>query len=54
MKTKKSNRDEVRENTLVIPMTREEKLAVKKAAEEMGTTMCSFVRIILKERLKNH
>lgn len=52
MKTSNSNRDEVRENTLTIPMTREEKEAVRKAAEDMGTSMSTFARIVLKNFLK--
>lgn len=52
MKTSKSNRDEVRANSLVIPMTKEEKEAVKKSAENMGITMSAFVRLILKDFMK--
>lgn len=47
MKTKKTNRDEVRENCLNIPMTSNEKDKIRKAANEMGVSMSSFVRIAL-------
>ena len=52
MKTPKSNRDEVRANSLVIPMNKEEKEAVKKAADNMGISMSAFARLILKDFMK--
>lgn len=52
MKTKKNNRDEVRENSLTIPMSAEEKNSVKKAADDMGVSMSSFARIVLKDFMK--
>jgi urate oxidase len=52
MKTAKSNRDEVRENSLVVPMTNEEKQAVQSAANNMGISMSAFARIVLKDFLK--
>lgn len=52
MKTPKKNRDEVRENSLTIPMSREEKESVKKAADNMGVTMSAFARIVLKDFMK--
>lgn len=52
MKNAKSNRDEVRENTLVIPMNKEEKQAVQNAANDMGIPMSAFARIVLKDFLK--
>lgn len=48
MKTAKTNRDEVRENTLTIPMTAEEKESIKRRADEMGVSMSAYARIILK------
>lgn len=51
MKTKKTNRDEVRENCLNIPMTANEKDRIRKAASEMGVSMSSFVRIVLADYL---
>ena len=52
MKTAKTNRDEVRENSLTIPMSAEEKKSVKKAADDMGVSMSSFARIVLKDFIK--
>ena len=52
MKTSKVNRDEVRENTLCVPMSREEKLAVQKAADDMGVSMSAFARMALKDFIK--
>ena len=52
MKTPKANRDEIRENALTIPMSKEEKEAVKKAADDMGVTMSAFARIVLKDFMK--
>jgi hypothetical protein len=52
MKTPKSNRDEIRANSLVIPMTREEKEAVEKAAADMGIAMSAFARMVLKDFMK--
>ena len=52
MKTAKSNRDEVRENTLCVPMSKEEKETIRKAADDMGVPMSAFARIVLKDFLK--
>lgn len=52
MKTAKSNRDEVRENMLCIPMSKEEKRAVQNGADEMGVSMSAFVRMVLKDFMK--
>ena len=52
MKTAKSNRDEVRENSIAVPMTKEEKEGVRKAADDMGLSMSAFVRVVLKEFIK--
>lgn len=52
MKVANSNRDEIRENTLTIPMSKEEKESVKKAADDMGVTMSAFARIVLKDFMK--
>lgn len=52
MKTAKSNRDEVRENSLTVPMNKEEKQAVQNAANNMGVSMSAFARIVLKDFLK--
>lgn len=53
MKTAKTNRDEVRENTLSIPMTKEEKDSVRNASHKMGVSMSSFARIALKDFAKS-
>ena len=52
MKTAKTNRDEIRQNTLTVPMSRDEKMMVQKAADDMGVPMSAFVRIVLKDFLK--
>ena len=52
MKTPMANREEIRGNCLTIPMSREEKEAVKKAADDMGVTMSAFARIVLKDFMK--
>lgn len=52
MKTPKANRNEIRENALTIPMSKEDKEAIKKAADDMGVTMSAFARIVLKDFMK--
>ena len=52
MKTKKANREDVRENSLTIPVTDSEKERVQRAADEMGVSMSAFARIVLKDFLK--
>ena len=52
MKAKRSNRDEVRENSLNIPMTIIEKEQIRKAADDMGVSMSTLARIALNEYLK--
>lgn len=52
MKTPKANREEIRGNCLTIPMSRDEKEAVKRAADEMGVSMSSFARIVFKDFMK--
>ena len=52
MKTAKSNRDEIRENSLTVPMNEDEKKSIKRAADEMGVTMSAFARIALREFIK--
>ena len=51
MKTAKTNRDEVRENTISVPMTKEEKEAVKNASSKIGLTMSAWVRMVLAEKI---
>lgn len=52
MKIPKSNREEVRQNSLTIPMSKEEKDLVKVAAKEMGVSMSTFARIAIKEYVR--
>lgn len=51
MKTPKSNRDEVRENSFTVTATRAEKEAIKKAADKIGLTMSAWVRMVLNEKI---
>lgn len=52
MKTAKTNREEVRANSLTVPMTREEKKRLEKAAEDRGLSMSAFARLVFYEYLK--
>lgn len=52
MKKAKINRDEVRESRLTIPMNKEEKDQIEKAAKDMGVSMSTFARIVFKDFLK--
>ena len=52
MKMAKTNRDEVRANCLMVPMTKDEKQAVQEAADEMGVSMSAFARLVLKDFMK--
>lgn len=52
MKTKKTNRDEVRENTLAVPMTEYEKNRIREASNSMGVSMSAFARIVLADFFK--
>ena len=52
MKTKRANRDEVRENTLAIPMTKAEKEAIREASAQSGLTMTAWARMVLNEKIK--
>ena len=51
MKTPKTNREEVRNNSITILTTAEEKAKIEKAAHEMGVTRSTFVRMEMKEYL---
>lgn len=51
MKTAKINRDEVRENTICIPVTKEEKESVQNTASKIGLTMSAWVRMVLNEKI---
>ena len=43
------NREEQRENQIVVPMSEKEKKRVKEAAKENDRSMASFVRMVLNE-----
>ena len=43
------NREEQRENQIVVPMSEHEKNRVKEAAKETDRSMASFVRMVLNE-----
>ena len=43
------NREEQRENQIVVPMSEQEKNLVKEAAKETDRSMASFVRMVLNE-----
>ena len=43
------NREEHRENQIVVPMSEQEKKRVKEAAKENDRSMASFVRMVLNE-----
>lgn len=52
MKTPMSKRDEIRENSLTIPMSAEEKERLRTEAKSKGLTMASFARLILNEKME--
>lgn len=52
MKTPKVNRDEVRENSLTIPMTKGEKDAIRQNAERQGMSMATYARFVLNNSVK--
>ena len=43
------NREEQRENQIVVPMSEQEKKRVKEAAKETDRSMASFARMVLNE-----
>lgn len=43
------NREELRKNQVVVPMSEQEKNQIKKAAKETDRSMASFVRSVLNE-----
>lgn len=51
MKTPKSNRDEVRENTLCILLCATEKEAVEREANKMGLSMSAWARMVIAEKI---
>lgn len=51
MKIAKSNRDEVRENTLCILLTAPEKQKVEREANKKGLSMSAWARMVLAEKI---
>ena len=51
MKKAKSNRDEVRENTLCVLLSATEKEAVEREANKMGLSRSAWARMVLNEKL---
>ena len=52
MKTPIANRDEIRDETLTVPMSKNEKARVKQKAKEFGITSSSLGRIALNDFFK--
>ena len=51
MKTAKTNREEVRESTFTVTVTKAEKEAIKKVANKTEITMSAWVRMVLNEKI---
>ena len=51
MKKAKSNRDEVRENTLCVLLSASEKEAVEREANKMGLSMSAWARMVLAKEI---
>lgn len=51
MKTAKSNRDEVRENSFTVLTTKAEKEAIQRMADKSGLSMSAWVRMVLNEKI---
>ena len=51
MKTPKSNRDEVRENSFTVMATKAEKEAIQKMADKSGLSLSAWVRMVLNEKI---
>lgn len=51
MKTAKKNREEVRESTFTVTVTKAEKEAIQEMAYKTGLTLCAWVRMILNEKI---
>lgn len=52
MKTRSKDRNAIRNTTMTIPMSSEEKQAITEAARTRGLTMSSFVRMLAIEAAK--
>jgi predicted HicB family RNase H-like nuclease len=51
MKTPRSNRDEVRENSFTVLATKAEKEAIQKMADKNGLSMSAWVRMVINEKI---
>lgn len=51
MNKPKVNRDDVRETTFTVTVTRAEKDAIQTVAAQMGLTMSSWVRMVVAEKI---
>ena len=54
MKTAKSNRDDVRENSFTVTATKAEKEAIQKMAHKKGLTMSAWVRMVINEKINEN
>lgn len=51
MKTPRSNRDEVRENSFTVMATKSEKEAIQRMADKSGLSMSAWVRMVINKEL---
>ena len=51
MNKPKVNRDEIRETTFTVTVTRSEKDTIQKIASQSGLTMSSWVRMVIAEKI---
>lgn len=51
MKIKKTNRDEVRENSLCVLLSADEKSAVENEAYKSGLSMSAWARMVIAEKI---
>ena len=51
MKAAKTNRDDIRGNTLAILLTNAQKEAVESEANKVGLSMSAWVRMVLAEKI---
>lgn len=51
MKTARSNRDEVRENSFTVMATKAEKEAIQRMADKSGLSMSAWVRMVINKEL---
>lgn len=54
MNKPKVNRDDVRETTFTVTVTRSEKDAIQKSAAQSGLTMSSWVRMVIAEKINQN